>query len=64
MKTLAMVFKVVNMKNAVFFYVTPCGSCKNPHFEGTYCLHYQGDKPALEILLVVNIPSQSSSVIS
>jgi hypothetical protein len=29
------VFKVVTMKNAVFWNVTPCGSCKNRRFGGT-----------------------------
>jgi hypothetical protein len=32
------------MKNGVFWDVTPCGSCKNRRFEGTYRLHYQGEK--------------------
>jgi hypothetical protein len=32
------------MKNAVFWGVTPCGSCKNRRFGGTYRLHYQGDE--------------------
>jgi hypothetical protein len=34
----------VTMKNAVFWDVTPCGSCKNRHFGGRYCLHRQGEK--------------------
>jgi hypothetical protein len=29
------------MKNAVFWDVTPCGSCKNRRFGGKYCLHHQ-----------------------
>jgi hypothetical protein len=29
------VFTAVTMKNAVFWDVTPCGSCKNRHFRGT-----------------------------
>jgi hypothetical protein len=29
------VFTAVTMKNAVFWDVTPCGSCKNRRFEGT-----------------------------
>jgi hypothetical protein len=33
-----------SMKNAVFLDVTPCGSCKNQHYRGTYCLHHQGEK--------------------
>jgi hypothetical protein len=32
------------MKNGVFWDVTPCGSCKNRRFGGTWCLHHQGDK--------------------
>jgi hypothetical protein len=26
----------VTMKNAIFWDVTPCGSCKNQHFGGTH----------------------------
>jgi hypothetical protein len=29
------VFTEVTMKNAAFWDVTPCGSCKNPRFRGT-----------------------------
>jgi hypothetical protein len=36
------VSSAVTMKNAVFWDVTPCGSCKNRGFEGTYRLHHQG----------------------
>jgi hypothetical protein len=32
------------IKNAIFWDVMPCGSCKNQHFRGTYRLHHQGDK--------------------
>jgi cytidine deaminase len=32
------------MKNGVFWDVTPCGSCKNRRFGGTWRLHYQSDK--------------------
>jgi hypothetical protein len=32
------------MKNAVFWHVTPCGSCKERRFGGTYQLYDQGDK--------------------
>jgi hypothetical protein len=35
---------IMNSENAVFWNVTPCGSCKNSSFGGTYRLHYQGDK--------------------
>jgi cytidine deaminase len=29
------VFTAVNMKNGVFWDVTPCGCCRNGRFEGT-----------------------------
>jgi hypothetical protein len=32
------VFTAVTMKNAVFWDITPCGSCKNSRFGGTYRL--------------------------
>jgi hypothetical protein len=32
------------MKNGVFWAVTPCGSCKNRRFGGTWRLLHQGDK--------------------
>jgi hypothetical protein len=35
------VFTAVTMKNSVFWDVTPCGSCKNQCFEGTYRLCHQ-----------------------
>jgi hypothetical protein len=38
------VFTAVTMKNAVFWDITPCDSCKNRGFRGTYPLHRQGDK--------------------
>jgi hypothetical protein len=38
------VFTAVTMKNAVFWDVTPCGSCKNRRFGGTWLLLHQGDK--------------------
>jgi hypothetical protein len=31
------------LRDAVFWNVMPCGSCKNQHFGGMYCLHHQGD---------------------
>jgi hypothetical protein len=30
------------MKNDIFWDVTPCGSCKNRRFGGTYRIHLQG----------------------
>jgi hypothetical protein len=38
------VFTALTMKNSVFWDVTPCGSCKNRRFGGTYRLLHQGDK--------------------
>jgi hypothetical protein len=38
------VFTAVTVKNGVFWVVTPCGSCKNRRFGGTWCLLHQGDK--------------------
>jgi hypothetical protein len=41
-------FTAVTMKNAVFWDVTPCTSCVNLGFGGTYHLHLQGRKSASE----------------
>jgi hypothetical protein len=38
------VFTAVCMKNAVFWDVTPCASCKNRRIGGTLRLHHQGGK--------------------
>jgi hypothetical protein len=38
------VFTAVTMKNGDFWDVTPCGSCKNRRFGGTWRLLHQGDK--------------------
>jgi hypothetical protein len=38
------VFTAVTMKNGVFWGVTPCGSCSNRRFGGTWRLLHQGDK--------------------
>jgi hypothetical protein len=38
------VFTSVTMKSAILWDVTPCGSCKNRSFAGTYRLHRQGEK--------------------
>jgi hypothetical protein len=38
------VFTAVTMKNAVFWDVTPCGSCNNRRFGRTQHLHHPGDK--------------------
>jgi hypothetical protein len=38
------VFTAVTMKKCVFWVVTPCGSCKNRRFGGTWRFLHQGDK--------------------
>jgi hypothetical protein len=38
------VFTAVIKKNAVFWDVVPCGSCRNGRIEGPYHFHLQGDK--------------------
>jgi hypothetical protein len=35
---------ITQLTNAVFWDATPCGSCKNRRFRGTYWRHHQGDK--------------------
>jgi hypothetical protein len=37
------VFMAVTMKNAIFWDVAPCGTCKNRRFRRMYCLHLQGE---------------------
>jgi hypothetical protein len=34
----------MTIKNAVFWDITPCGSCENRRYIGTQRLHHQGDK--------------------
>jgi hypothetical protein len=38
------VFTAMTVKNAVFWDVTPCGSCKNERFGGNYHFYHQGKK--------------------
>jgi hypothetical protein len=38
------VFRVLTMKDAIFWDGRPCGSCKNRRSGGIYSLHHQGDK--------------------
>jgi hypothetical protein len=35
---------LVTIMNAVFWGVTPCDSCNNRCFRGTYRLHHQGEQ--------------------
>jgi hypothetical protein len=54
------------MKNAVFWDVTPCGSCKNRRFGGIYRLHHQGDTNSqiLVALMMEAIASPETSVLT
>jgi hypothetical protein len=61
-------YKVVHksQKNGVFWAITPCGSCKNGRFGGTWCLHHQGDKNlvcSVRRLVVTGDVSSSSIVV-
>jgi hypothetical protein len=62
--------KQIDMRNGVFWNVTPCGSCKNRRFGGTYRLHHQGDNnrgtsygsdPTSPILVTLMMEALSSS---
>jgi hypothetical protein len=46
------VFTAVTIKKGIFWDVTPCGSCKNRRFGGTWRLLHQGDKKQLVLFLV------------
>jgi hypothetical protein len=37
------VFTAVTMKNAIFWDVMPCGSCRNRRFGGIWLPRHQGD---------------------
>jgi hypothetical protein len=50
-----------SIKNAIFSDVTPCGSCKNRRFGGTYRLHHQGVVPSSPILVTLMKEALSSS---
>jgi hypothetical protein len=41
------------MKNAILWDVTPCGSCKNRHFGGTYRLRHQDE--ITKLLVTANV---------
>jgi hypothetical protein len=47
------VFTAMTIKNAVFCDVTPCSSCKNRRFGGTWRLLHQGDIGELGTTLAV-----------
>jgi hypothetical protein len=47
---------MVEVKNAVFWDVTPCGSCKNRRFIGSCRLHHHGDKnPSANVVPISSI---------
>jgi hypothetical protein len=46
--------------NFVFWDVTPCGSCKNRRFGGTYRLHHQGDKILITLMKEALSSSETS----
>jgi hypothetical protein len=56
------------MKNAAFWDVTPCGSCKNRCFGGTHLLHHQGDivflRSVRRLLVIANIVPSSPILIT
>jgi hypothetical protein len=60
------------LKNAVFWDVTPCGSCKIPCFRGKYRLHDQSDKNrqatnfkrVLRVLVTANVVPSSPILVT
>jgi hypothetical protein len=46
----------VTMKNGIFWVFTPCDSCKNQRFGGTWRLLHQGDKNC-ELVAASLVPS-------
>jgi hypothetical protein len=43
------------MKNAVLWDVTPCGSCRNRRFGGTYRLHHTFLRSVRRLLVTTNV---------
>jgi hypothetical protein len=52
----------LTMKNAVFWDMMPCDSCKNRRFGGTCRFRHQGDRSLLRLLVTANVVSSSSVV--
>jgi hypothetical protein len=44
-----------SMKNVIFWDVSPCGSCRNRHFQGMYRLHLQDENIVLQSLAIANM---------
>jgi hypothetical protein len=62
--TCSEVFTAVTMKNAVFWVVTPCGSCMNRRFGGSYSPHKQlAVTHSVHRLLVTTYVVPSSSIL-
>jgi hypothetical protein len=58
------VFTAVTMKKAVFWDITPCGSCKNRSFGGIQLLHCQGDSsPIIVTLMMKALGSSETSIL-
>jgi hypothetical protein len=53
---------VVTVKNGIFWDVTPCGSCKNRRFGGTY--GYVPSSPILVTLMMEALSSSETSVLT
>jgi hypothetical protein len=62
------VFKVVTMKNVIFWDVMLCGPCKNRRFGGTYRLHHEGDTvflhSMLQLLVTANVVPNSTILVT
>jgi hypothetical protein len=54
----------LTMKNVVYWDVTPCGSCKDRRFEGTYRFHHQGGKNRSVLRLVTVNVGPSSPILA
>jgi hypothetical protein len=57
------VFTAVTVKNGVFWDVTPCGSCKNRRFAGTWRLLHQGDPDEGGARFLRNVGSYKSHTV-
>jgi hypothetical protein len=60
-------YQTRTMKNAVFWDVMPCGSCKNRRFGGTYYLLHQGEKcffAVFNLLVAANVVSSSAILVA
>jgi hypothetical protein len=60
------VLTAVTMEIALFWDVTPCGSCMNRCFGGTYCLHHLHSISSrrARFLVTANVVSNSSILVA